>query len=675
MAVSKNVVLYEVQVNTKTGQVNINNLTKGFVDSRKALASLNKEVNDMNVKLGSTSSAAGIAGAATAELGRTISDMPYGITAVTNNVSQLGSMFSLLVADTGSVKGAFNEIIKTISGPAGFLIAFQVAVALVEVFAQKSREAKDAVNEFNIALESQILNVRRVIRAYEDENVTAERRLELLASFSGLDKKIVEAAKQKVITEKEVLQALEAQQIITQNKKSLSEEDKRIMEEISPLLEKRVKLEEEIEIAKGNVANTQALIKDEEVLSEIQLASYKAEQIKVKKGTFELAFLQFEINEKIKERNPLLEKTIKAQAEIERIVSKINDLQKGGNDEEAKRLQKLLEMIQSYGDALAEAQAKSDLQRLELQRKVALREAEQFENNQELIFSINEYYEQLKTNLIEKETEKRERIRLKAEQKERDDNRRAAETSVNALIESYAIERETQLIIDEDKLAYLREKEASITEALNNEILFRNLTFGEAQLKRAEMERDLAEVQKGISVEQIRNDKVVANSKAAMVSAIGGSLGALSQMFGKTTAAGKATAIAQIALDTAAGYTRGLAIAQEASKGTGPGAALAFPVFYAQQVAAILGAVASAKKVLSTSPELSAAGGRSSVSASTSSPPPPPDFNVVGASQLNQLAETISGQEQQPIRTYVVASDVSTAQELDRNILSEASIG
>ena len=675
MAVSKNVVLYEVQVNTKTGQVNINNLTKGFVDSRKALASLNKEVNDMNVKLGSTSSAAGIAGAATAELGRTISDLPYGITAVTNNVSQLGSMFSLLVADTGSVRGAFDEIIKTISGPAGFLIAFQIAVALVEVFAQKSREAKDAVNDFNIALESQILNVRRVIRAYEDENVTAERRLELLASFSGLDKKIVEAAKEKVITEKEVLEALKAQQIITQNKKILSEEDKRIMDEISPLLEKRVKLEQEIETAKGNIAERQNVINSGQQLSALQIATEGAEQLKLNRKTAELGFLQFEINEKIKERNPLLEETIKAQAEIERIVSKITDLQKGGNDEEAKRLQKLLEMIQSYGDALAEAQAKSDLQRLEIQRKIALREAEQFKDNQELILSINEYYEQLKTNLIEKETEKRERIRLKAEQKERDDNRRAAETSVNALIESYAIERETQLIIDEDKLAYLKEKEASITEALNNEILFRNLTFGEAALLRAKMERELAEVQKGISVEQIRNDKVVANSKAAMVSAIGGSLGALSQMFGKTTAAGKATAIAQIALDTAAGYTRGLAIAQEAAKATGPGAALAFPVFYAQQIAAILGAVASAKKVLSTSPELSGVGGRGSVSAASSSPPPPPDFNIVGTSQLNQLATTISEQEERPIRTYVVASDVSTAQELDRNILSEASIG
>ena len=52
-----------------------------------------------------------------------------------------------------------------------------------------------------------------------------------------------------------------------------------------------------------------------------------------------------------------------------------------------------------------------------------------------------------------------------------------------------------------------------------------------------------------------------------------------------------------------------------------------------------------------------------------------PDFNVVGASELNQVAAAVAGQREEPVRAYVVASDVSTAQELDRNILSEASIG
>jgi len=53
----------------------------------------------------------------------------------------------------------------------------------------------------------------------------------------------------------------------------------------------------------------------------------------------------------------------------------------------------------------------------------------------------------------------------------------------------------------------------------------------------------------------------------------------------------------------------------------------------------------------------------------------PPSFNVVGASSTNQLAQTIGSKEQQPIRTYVVSSDVSTAQSLDRNIIQSASIG
>ena len=47
----------------------------------------------------------------------------------------------------------------------------------------------------------------------------------------------------------------------------------------------------------------------------------------------------------------------------------------------------------------------------------------------------------------------------------------------------------------------------------------------------------------------------------------------------------------------------------------------------------------------------------------------------MGASDTNQLADAIGGQSQQPIQTYVVASDVSTAQELDRNIVTGATIG
>ena len=51
-----------------------------------------------------------------------------------------------------------------------------------------------------------------------------------------------------------------------------------------------------------------------------------------------------------------------------------------------------------------------------------------------------------------------------------------------------------------------------------------------------------------------------------------------------------------------------------------------------------------------------------------------PDFNTVGSSGINQLAETIQGQLQRPVKTYVVAGEVSTAQALERNIIREAGI-
>jgi len=53
----------------------------------------------------------------------------------------------------------------------------------------------------------------------------------------------------------------------------------------------------------------------------------------------------------------------------------------------------------------------------------------------------------------------------------------------------------------------------------------------------------------------------------------------------------------------------------------------------------------------------------------------PPDFNIVGSNSQNQLAETIAGKENKPQKAYVVSSEVSNAQALDRNIVEGASIG
>ena len=56
-------------------------------------------------------------------------------------------------------------------------------------------------------------------------------------------------------------------------------------------------------------------------------------------------------------------------------------------------------------------------------------------------------------------------------------------------------------------------------------------------------------------------------------------------------------------------------------------------------------------------------------------PSAPPEFNTVGASGSNQLADAIGSQTKQPVKTYVVASDVTTAQALDRGIITGATVG
>ena len=53
-----------------------------------------------------------------------------------------------------------------------------------------------------------------------------------------------------------------------------------------------------------------------------------------------------------------------------------------------------------------------------------------------------------------------------------------------------------------------------------------------------------------------------------------------------------------------------------------------------------------------------------------------PQFNVVGNSGVNQLAETMQGRSAQaPIQAYVVAQNVTSAQSLNRNIVDNASLG
>ena len=130
---------------------------------------------------------------------------------------------------------------------------------------------------------------------------------------------------------------------------------------------------------------------------------------------------------------------------------------------------------------------------------------------------------------------------------------------------------------------------------------------------------------------------------------------------------------------------KGIEAVGSAGVSTAQNVAESSKIGFPQNLITIAGAIAQGigivKSVKSAVSKTKAKAGGASASAPSiptpsipSIPTLPPAFNVVGASNTNQLADAIGGQSQQPTRAYVVSDDVTTAQSMDRNIIEGASL-
>tara|TARA_S200002703_G_scaffold159735_2_gene174434 strand:- start:584 stop:2329 length:1746 start_codon:yes stop_codon:yes gene_type:complete len=156
---------------------------------------------------------------------------------------------------------------------------------------------------------------------------------------------------------------------------------------------------------------------------------------------------------------------------------------------------------------------------------------------------------------------------------------------------------------------------------------------------------------------QLELDKKLQESKATLIT---GALNNIASIVGKNSKFGKAIAIVQAIRDTYAGANKALSSAPP-------------PFNFISAAATVAAGIANVRQIARTqepqAPAGVSTGGATSIPAST-----PPAFNVIGATGTNQLAEAIAGQNQQPLRAYVVSNEVTSAQSLDRNIVSEATL-
>jgi len=141
----------------------------------------------------------------------------------------------------------------------------------------------------------------------------------------------------------------------------------------------------------------------------------------------------------------------------------------------------------------------------------------------------------------------------------------------------------------------------------------------------------------------------------------------------------KTLALTQIGIDSAVAISKASTLANA----EGVAAQLAFPlvpgigtiariVSYASTAAGVISNISRAKQLLSSG---GSGGGGSAPSGAAPSAPAAPSFNVVGNSGVNQVANVLNNQGMPPIKTYVTAGEVTTQQGLNRNIVSNATLG
>ena len=180
-----------------------------------------------------------------------------------------------------------------------------------------------------------------------------------------------------------------------------------------------------------------------------------------------------------------------------------------------------------------------------------------------------------------------------------------------------------------------------------------------------------------ISQKEIDDAQKVKDAKIAslqqLFNATSSALNSLGQLAGEGTKTQKAAALAGILIDTASGISSAIAGATAAAAATGPAAPVVTPILIAQMVGQVLTGMVGAKAVLNkvkgggsvagiTAPSLGGSGG--------TSPSQAPNFNVVGQSGFNQVASALG--TQQPVQAYVVAGNVTTAQQLANNTIQTA---
>lgn len=656
---------FEIRIDTKSGKIAVEGLTKSFVKADTAFKKLNAEVKNVTkTGINPLSDATGLAGAAVTELGRTISDVNYGFPAVANNISQLGSLFTILIARTGGFTKALKLMWQTIKGPLGILLAFQAVVTVLEAFSKNSAKAEEGVESLSNSFSEQLAKLNSYVTILESSNLSLEKKDKIVKELNETHKDLnIQLDKQGDLT-------MESQQNTILYTKAL--EKKALAQAVITKIQQHYNriLEIENEEIGENLSFLDKLIIKGDIYASKKETQSKLDE-KSLENTEEARQKEFD------SINKLIDKLEELGVVPEMNTKKNEKSLKAKKDFVAKELSFADDILRSE-DRINDKVTKNQFTRLEQENKLQsdlaqIRFDEYKIREQARVASIKDPEDRAKAEIKSAEAIKKSEQSLK-------DFKVQLENETSAKILQITIEQAVKQLNILDTLN-AKEREAILSfeasmatgelnrldaeKRLEDEKLKNKLDAldkeKQQRIKNGELYNDITKKEEQAVAQTSRaKEKIDKKEQKAKLAIANETADAIVGLAGESSAVGKAVSVAMAIMNTKEAITEALA-------GSPP------PFNYIQAAAVGAFGLKQVRDIMSTKLPAGAPSGTGGTGASMSVSAP--DFNVVGQGAGSQLAGVVGSRFGEPIKAYVLSSDVSSAQELDRKIDSTATIG
>lgn len=658
-----NNITFKVFVDQSSGTATIRNL-KGEIQAtqvpikqlRQQFGNFVREVNaakfkrfkkELDSTIGSQQSFTNASGGATSavlELGRVVQDAPYGLRGMANNITQLASQMAFATKSAGGFGKALGQMGKAMMGPLGVVFAISAVVSILETMDSSNKKAKkssDALNETfgeestklmvlnevlqdsNVSMEAKAEIVKKANKEFKDLNITLDENgnitEETAKKIDALSISFIKNAKARAIAK------LIQDEMVEQSKieaRKAGESLKWYEVAYFGLISK----------IKGTSYDFSSAIKAD---SENQKESLKesSDAIKrymdlLKKDDAELAKLLFGNKKKKAKKKPKVEELVNLP-DAEEVRKYYEDVFNALGD--ANTFEKALDQLNVAKASGHISEEFFDEMKSELEKKFAS------ENIMNGIAPKLELGENAKKAI---EDYNKKFFKMMAEKLDLEDWSEYADKfseGLSAVSNFIDAQFEADLTREQNKTNALNEE-------LNNRLLNENLSKDE----RAKIQQEIWQNDEKLRKKQNEIKKKQFNTQKAfnIAMAVADTAGATMKAYSSQLIAGDPTSIirAKIAAGVAAAFGA-LQIATIASQKFQPESA--------------------------STPIRTASGGGGGGGVGDRSF----NFNLVGASQQNQLLNAIQGQFDKPLKAYVVSKDITNQQQLDANTKSTARFG